>query len=65
MSWMLQKSVFVENDEGRYFKECAWKVVESKLKKLQEQRDLFENNLSHAYNVVPDVKHILTVRING
>ncbi len=26
-----------ENDEGRYFKECAWKVAESKLKKLQEE----------------------------
>ena len=40
-------------------------IRQGKLKKLQEQRDLFENNLSHAYNVVPDVKHILTVRING
>ena len=40
-------------------------IRQGKLKKLQEQRDQFENNLSHAYNVVPDVKHILTVRING
>ena len=40
-------------------------IRQGKLKKLHEQRDLFENNLSHAYNVVPDVKHILTVRING
>jgi hypothetical protein len=40
-------------------------IRQGKLKKLQEQRDLFEQNISHAYYVVPDVKHILTVRING
>jgi hypothetical protein len=36
-----------------------------KLKKLQEQRELFEQSMIHAHRVVPDVKHILTVRING
>ena len=40
-------------------------IRQGKLKKLQEQREMFEKNVAHAYNVVPDVKHILTVRING
>ena len=40
-------------------------IRQGKLKKLQEQRELFEKSVVHAYNVVPDVKHILTVRING
>lgn len=36
-----------------------------KLRKLQEQKDSWENAFAQGRSVVPDVQNILTVRIDG
>lgn len=51
--------------ENRINKIGIENIRQAKLKKLQEKRELFEHSIEHAYCVVPVVKHILTVRING
>lgn len=40
-------------------------IRKAKLKKLQAQRDNWENAFAQGRSVVPDVKHILTVRLDG
>lgn len=40
-------------------------IRKAKLRKLQEQKDSWENAFAQGRSVVPDVKHILTVRIDG
>lgn len=40
-------------------------IRKAKIKKLQAQRENWENAFAQGRSVVPDVKHILTVRIDG
>lgn len=70
----IQSGVEVKLDKKRHALDVAENRIrrigienirQGKLRKLQEQRRQFEKDIVHAYCVVPDVKHILTVRING
>lgn len=40
-------------------------IRKAKIKKLQVQRESWENAFAQGRSVVPDVKHILTVRVDG
>lgn len=40
-------------------------IRKAKIKKLQAQRESWENAFAQGRSVVPDVKHILTVRVDG
>ena len=40
-------------------------IRNAKMRKLQEEKENWQNAFAKGRSVVPDVKHILTVRVNG